>query len=436
MLKSLYYKLHIIFSCSVMLIITVILALIFLNTLHTERINESSFFQRMVTLLIYQLEDISDPEDMDHVIGDYEDKYELFSSIKTSDQEVIYQSNITFSTDTQTLLDIWKQQYQSQTSDVLSSKTPKNTGTSQEGFYELKGTNHDTYLVIPAIISSFDNKIYEAVFIYQVNGFLECLWKYIPFGISVWIVSLIAVILLTKLLLKKALSPTEDVLRSQKEFIATASHELKSPLAVILSYVDILQSSELRDDSLKKAVEIIDAESMRLSCLVKELLLLASSDAKTWTLHEEEVNIDTLLITLYETYESVCIKNNIKLNLLLSDTIYPLLVTDRERLLQILNIFMDNAIQHNETNTLIEICASEKNKHISFSIVDHGKGISDEEKPHIFDRFYSGDKSHTSKTNFGLGLSIAKELSTMLHGKIDVSDTIGGGTTFTITLPF
>lgn len=435
MLKPLYRKLHIIFLSSVMLIITVILALIFLNTLHTEKVNESSFFQRMTTLLIYQFEDISDSKDINNIVHDYEEEYKIFSLVKTPEKGIIYQSNIAFPTNIQKLLEIWEQQYQAQTSDVFSSNNGTITATSQEGFYEITGTNHDNYLVIPATIVSSEDKIYETIFIYQINGILECLWKYLPFGMSIWFASLIIVILLTGILLKKAFTPTESVLKSQKEFIATASHELKSPLAVILAYVDILQSRNLPDESSKKAVEVIDSECMRLSRLVKEMLLLASSDAKTWTLHKEEVNIDTLLITLYETYEPVCMKNNIQLKLELSDNIYPPLNTDEERLLQILNIFMDNAIQHNEHNTLIEIHATTKSKYISFSIVDHGKGISDEEKHYIFNRFYSGDKSHTNKANFGLGLSIAQELTNMLNGKIQVSDTTGGGTTFTIKLP-
>ena len=74
-------------------------------------------------------------------------------------------------------------------------------------------------------------------------------------------------------------------------------------------------------------------------------------------------------------------------------------------------------------------------KNIAFSVVDHGHGISDEDKHYVFDRFYSGDKSHTNKSNFGLGLSIAKELTQMLNGTITINDTAGGGATFTVKFP-
>ena len=76
------------------------------------------------------------------------------------------------------------------------------------------------------------------------------------------------------------------------------------------------------------------------------MLLLASSDAKTWTLHKSTINVDTLLITLYETYEPVCMKQNLELKLHLSEESYPAMLTDKDRLFQILCAFMDNAIQH------------------------------------------------------------------------------------------
>lgn len=165
------------------------------------------------------------------------------------------------------------------------------------------------------------------------------------------------------------------------------------------------------------------------------MLLLASSDAKTWTLHPSQVDVDHLLITLYETYEQACIHSGIQLNLELSDDNYPTMYTDQDRLLQILCILLDNAIQHAKDNTRIEMRTAHTRQKIAFSIIDHGQGISDTDKPHIFDRFYSGDPSHADKSHFGLGLSIARELTRMLNGTIQVSDTVGGGATFTVRLP-
>lgn len=433
MLKNLYRKLHTIFFCSIMLIITAILALIFTNAFHTERINEGTLFQRMTTLMIYQIE--THPKDMKATFQDYENEYRIFSQMKNLQGKTIYQSKLSFPTNAETILAYWKTAYQAQTSSVLSSENNKNATTSQDGFYEIKGTGHDSYLVIPAMVVTANNQSYEAVFIYQTKTISDFLWENLFFYLSVWMISFILVILLTGILLKKALSPTEKMLQSQKEFVAAASHELKSPLAVIMAYTDVLQSENLTDKTSKQAAAAIDSECTRLSRLVRELLLLASSDAKTWTIQKQKTDVDTLLITLYELYEPACVKNNISLHLELSDETYPPFITDKDRLLELLSILMDNAIQHSNGTPSIEIKAVEESRHIKFLIIDHGQGVPDEEKKRIFERFYSGDKSHTNKSNFGLGLSIAKEMTNMLNGTIEISDTPGGGATFAIRFP-
>lgn len=84
---------------------------------------------------------------------------------------------------------------------------------------------------------------------------------------------------------------------------------------------------------------------------------------------------------------------------------------------------------------MIEIQAGYTKQEIAFSVADHGAGISDEDKKYIFDRFFSGDRAHANKANFGLGLSITEELTKMLNGTIRVGDTDGGGATFTAAFP-
>ena len=115
---------------------------------------------------------------------------------------------------------------------------------------------------------------------------------------------------------------------------------------------------------------------------------------------------------------------------------YPVLYTDKERLMQILNIYMDNAIHHSVDNRHIEIQTEVTAKNITFLVADHGQGIAEKDKPYIFDRFYCADKSRTDKSNFGLGLSIASELAKMLNGRTGFKDTKGGGATFFVTIPF
>ncbi len=225
------------------------------------------------------------------------------------------------------------------------------------------------------------------------------------------------------------------MLKSQKDFIASASHELKSPLAVIVANAEKLEQLQIDNTEFRKSVKILDKECMRISKLVRDMLLLASSDAKSWTLCKNTIDIDTLLISLYEAYEPICIRKKICLCLEIVETSYPKLCTDGERLFQILSIYMDNAIHHAVNNKQIEIKTETTAKHITFFVTDHGNGIHEDDKPYIFNRFYCADKSRTNKSNFGLGLSIADELAKMMNGKVGCKDTNGGGATFFVTLP-
>ena len=145
-----------------------------------------------------------------------------------------------------------------------------------------------------------------------------------------------------------------------------------------------------------------------MSRLVRDMLLLASSDADQWTVQIQEVNIDTILITLYEAYEPVCRKKAIHLDLVLGEDSYPQPHTDQERLFQILSIFLDNAVSYSPENSSIEIQTRWAAREFTFLVTDHGRGIAEKDKPFIFDRFYCADKSRTDKSHFGLGLVLQK----------------------------
>ena len=114
---------------------------------------------------------------------------------------------------------------------------------------------------------------------------------------------------------------------------------------------------------------------------------------------------------------------------------FPVLNADIDRLNQILSIFIDNALNYSLPKSEISLDATVFKNTLVFSIKDHETGIADKDKPFIFDRFFCADKSRTQKEHYGLGLCIAKELVEMHKGKIELSDTLGGGCTFKIFLP-
>ena len=429
MLEHLYKKLHLIFISTIMFIITMIIGILCSDFIDNKRQGDRIFFERLSTLMIYELEN---PEKSPQaVIKPYEDHYSIFALLKDAQGKVAYQSSLSFPTDIPFLV----RQFTEKANVESVAALDRTMATTQGGILSFFGCSHDKYWGIPAIVIDKNGTLFYLSLLYQQKTTFELITKQLPFYILLWALSLFCIVIVSRVLLKHAIEPTEKVLKSQKSFIAAASHELKAPLAVILANNDKIY--RLSDDipDIQKAANIIDAETMRMSKLIKDMLLLASSDSRTRKINKTMVNIDTLLIALYEAYEPVCSQKGMPLDADFMDVHFPILYTDQECLFQILSIFMDNAISHSEMKASIQIKATLSRKAITISVIDHGRGISDEDKPYIFDRFYCADKSHTDKSHFGLGLSIAKELAGFLSADVGIKNTEGGGATFFLTLP-
>ena len=432
MLKPLSKKLNTIFITVIMLIITSIMIILCNNYFHMKQSSEVILFQRMVTQMMYQLEDTN--QNFESIADSYHEyKSPIFCYIQDTSGKMVYQTAFDFPTDVDTLLERFRTQTDKEDTFIITNDNKPTT--DQSGILMFNGTKNDEYLGILATIVTPNDTAYHLSLIYRQKSLFDILTKQAFLYVSLWCLSLIAVTIMSHLLIKKALKPTEVMLKSQKDFIASASHELKSPLAVILANAEKLEQLQIDNTEFRKSVKILDKECMRMSKLVRDMLLLASSDAKSWTICKNTIDIDTLLISLYETYEPICISKKIRLCLEISETSYPKFCADEERLFQILTIYMENATHHSVGNKQIEIKTAVTAKHITFFVIDHGNGISEDDKPYIFNRFYCADKSRTDKSNFGLGLSIADELAKMMNGKVGCKDTDGGGATFFVTLP-
>lgn len=428
MLNKLYKKLYFMFTLGTMAILSFVIGMVLFNQISAEQENERSAFRRMSTVMIYQLEDTDTY--LEEKLSENQKQNPTVCIIKNTSGKVIYQTSFSFPTSTDSLLDSLYEQARG-----LSNWGETADITTDYGIFEIKGEKSDYYYGIPATIISKNNAVYHLVLLHKVKSMAELLWEYALPSILVWIISLFCILFLSGFILKKAFLPTENIWKSQKEFIASASHELKSPLAVIVSNTEKIDKLEINNMELSTSITVMNAECMRMARLVNDMILLASVDAKTWSVTKKTVNIDTLLISIYEAYESVCAKHNIMFNLNLSETSYPALQSDSERIMQILGIFIDNAIHHAKNTPYIQMQTSLTAKNITFYIIDHGEGILEQDKPYVFDRFFCADKSHTDKSHFGLGLSIANELSKMLGGEVGFRDTDGGGTTFYLTIP-
>jgi two-component system, OmpR family, manganese sensing sensor histidine kinase len=322
---------------------------------------------------------------------------------------------------------------------MFLTEKPIYANTNQSKLYTIHGNKKDTYwgrvLIIPKsgyymtlmILYSTDSLHYS----YMKNGILF---------LSIALVGFFSLYLISKLYIETTLRPVDENNKKQAEFIACASHELRSPLSYIraanstlagncLPYIDHEHQEYLRS-FIKNTAE----ECSRMSLLIEDMLLLASADNKTWTIHKSPVDADLFFIETFEKLQPVCASQNHSIQIELPDDPLGILILDEHRLFQTIQSLINNALHYTPQQTSIILSVHMTRKQLIIQIIDHGYGIPDSEKAKIFDRYYRFDTARTDRNHFGLGLNIAKELATLQNGKITLTDTPSGGCTFTITL--
>ena len=244
--------------------------------------------------------------------------------------------------------------------------------------------------------------------------------------------AVLALLVFSWLFTGKMLRPLEENRKKQTQFIASASHELRSPLAVILSCV---QAMEKEPQETGRFLQTIKSEGNRMSRLVGDMLSLANADNKSWSILRTDCELDTLLLDTYEKYEPLLRERKISLKVELPEEPLSMCKCDSARMSQVLGILLDNGASYVPADGKMEIGVEEKEKYFRIYVQDNGPGIPDENKEAVFQRFYREDSARKDKHHFGLGLCIAKEIVTLHKGSIKVVNTLGGGSTFVIKLP-
>ena len=231
----------------------------------------------------------------------------------------------------------------------------------------------------------------------------------------------------------KMLRPIQENQRRQTEFIAAASHELRTPLAAILSAASAMERAEPMQRS--QFSDMIHREGNRMSRLIGDMLTLSSSDSKGWALQKQPVELDMLLLEVYEAHYPLSKEQGIELTLSLYEQNVPSMNLDRDGINQVLSILLDNARYHTPTPGKIELELTVHRKNVQIRVSDTGPGVPDDEKHRIFERFYRSEKSRSHRGHFGLGLSIAVEIVKKHNGRIWVQDATIGGAEFVVELP-
>lgn len=241
--------------------------------------------------------------------------------------------------------------------------------------------------------------------------------------------AMLAFLVMSILLSNWALKPVEKTWNQQKQFVADASHELKTPLTVILADSDILLSKPQDSiQSQKKWIESIHIEADRMKKLVENLLFLAKSDADQNKLILERVNLSDIAWSCLLPFESIAYEKGVHLH---SEIDSDLFISGAEtQLKQLLLIFLENACKYTCEKGKVSFLLKKTGDKALITIHNTGSFIPKEEITHIFERFYRCDKARLHQGGYGLGLSIAKSIMDQHHASIQVSSDQVSGTTF------
>jgi two-component system phosphate regulon sensor histidine kinase PhoR len=224
--------------------------------------------------------------------------------------------------------------------------------------------------------------------------------------------------------------------RVRQEFVANVSHELKTPLTAIQGYVETLQAGALSDPAHNKEfIQIIKEHAEHLSSLIDDVLDLSAIEAKRVEYRFEPVSLGEITQRILKGLAPMAKTKGVHIDTQLSESL-PKVRADREKLAQILMNLIDNAIKFNNKGGSVRIQATAGGGKMTFSVQDTGRGISPEDLPRIFERFYRSDKARSHEiTGTGLGLAIVKHLVEAHQGTVQVESQLGHGSTFTVTLP-
>ncbi|MDR1012875.1 MAG: HAMP domain-containing histidine kinase [Lactobacillales bacterium] len=292
------------------------------------------------------------------------------------------------------------------------------------------------YISVPVRIASDPSIRYMQVFsnVNQIRKSTEhsiniVIWCMLIF----WLISLGVSFLLSHLF-------TRPILKSwkkQQEFVENASHELRTPLSVVQNNLELLftqPEGKIIDHS--KAIGDSLSEIRRLRRLTTDLLTLARSQIQIIEAKKEAVNIRKLIENLIKNYQLLGEKENKAVTLKVNRKFPQEIVTDAKLIQQLLIILLDNALKYTKTQESFKVVLESKIKEWSFTVKDLGSGIPDKKKSEIFERFTCIDSSRNRDSGgFGLGLSIAKQITQALNGKITVENNSPKGSVFQVILP-
>jgi two-component system phosphate regulon sensor histidine kinase PhoR len=222
----------------------------------------------------------------------------------------------------------------------------------------------------------------------------------------------------------------------RRDFVANASHELRTPIAAVRSATDTLQEGALGDArAAARFVDIIARNSQRLQSLVEDLLELSKLESNEFKLKREPVDLAKVVPIVLALFRDRAEKKGVRLASEMPAAL-PAIEGDARAVEMVLSNLVDNAVKYCASGARIVVSASDSDGRVRLVVSDTGPGIPPEHLPRVFERFYRVDAGRSRELGgTGLGLSIVKHMVEAMRGKVSVESTVGAGSTFTVSLP-
>ncbi|MBS5931456.1 MAG: HAMP domain-containing histidine kinase [Clostridiales bacterium] len=420
-------RLVLLYSVSMGVILSGALLTVFLMNVHEQKQNKSRLFESTATSVYMKLS--SDTTVSNTWITEMESSNEMILHIVDAGKPLIQWGS--WVPEEEREKEVTKVENLARKDNLLLNVKPI---SQKEGFYrhyQLKNEQGHEYYAV-AFVIPFEKQYRSAIMIQYFTKENQAFDQLKKVFLLIEILGILCMVILNLIYVRFIMKPVEESKRLQTEFIAAASHELKAPLTVIRTCASAIKVIPEKSDHY---IATIGEECNRMSSLVDDLLILSSTETKTWRMVMEKVELDTILLDIYEDLLPICKEANMGLTISLPETLLPSVNADAMRLKQIILILLNNAIQYSKSVKRLLLRAYTSKHYVYIQVVDYGVGIPDEEKTAVFEKFYQMDSSHNDRKHYGLGLSIARELVKMHQGLLLLEDTEGGGCTFTIKLP-
>lgn len=252
--------------------------------------------------------------------------------------------------------------------------------------------------------------------------------------LGVTLLTLLILFGLSTLFASRTVRPVKEAFDRQKNFVADASHELKTPLAILNANLSVLAENEAESVASQEPwISAMQVQITRMNGLINDMLTLAKLDHDQDAGPTRAVDFSRLATGCLLSFEAVAYENGVEIRSRIAE--HLTVNGSPEKFSRLVDILLDNAVKHTPSGGTVQVVLSREKNHAVLCVRNSGEEIAAEALPHVFDRFYRADSARSRETGgYGLGLAIAKSIVENVHGKI-FAESADGYTTFTVELP-